>query len=115
VDESTEERIARTDARFRDANEQILAAAREYEIVDSVPFICECGDRSCHAVARMSLDAYEEVRSDPRRFFTLPGHEVADGGGAEVLVERDGYVIVEKQGRAGEVAEVLDTREGGRE
>jgi hypothetical protein len=107
VDELTEERIARSDARFRDANEQIRAAARDLSFASSVPFICECSDRSCHA-------AYEEIRSNPRYFFNVPGHEEADQGTGVTVAERDGYVIVEKQGRAGQVAAELDTRKGER-
>ena len=42
----TEERIARNDSIFRDANEQINASAREHDTDEeqAVPFICECAD-----------------------------------------------------------------------
>jgi hypothetical protein len=41
----TEERIARRDTIFRDANEQINAKAKQHETDEeqAVPFICECG------------------------------------------------------------------------
>ena len=45
--QSREERIARNDSTFRDANEKIAKAAGEYELVEEVPFICECATESC--------------------------------------------------------------------
>jgi hypothetical protein len=44
-----------------------------------------------------------------RHFFHVPGHEDA-AGAAQVAARRDGYVIVEKLGRAGDIAEALDER-----
>jgi hypothetical protein len=110
VDELTHERIARNNAVFRDANEQIEAAAQAYGLELRVPFICECADRGCHAIVRMSLENYGEIRANPRRFFNAADHQEGGEEAAAVVAERDGYVIVEKQGRAGEVAEGLDTR-----
>ena len=58
----------------------------------------------------MSLAEYKEVRADPRHFFNVAGHQVAALGTAVVVEERDRYVIVEKRGHAGDVAEELDDR-----
>jgi hypothetical protein len=52
------------------------------------------------------------VRANPRWFINIPGHQAHGLGVAQVVRERDGYVIVEKVGHAGEVAEDL---EGSRE
>jgi hypothetical protein len=111
TDELMQERIARNDARFRAANEEIEKAAQRYE-VDGVPipFLCECADISCRKVIRMSLDSYEEVRSDGRAFLSAPGHEDGAADLTEVVAERDGYTIVRKIDHAGEVAERLDPR-----
>jgi hypothetical protein len=48
----TEERIARNDSIFRDANEQINAKAKEHDTDEDqvVPFICECADEHCIAI-----------------------------------------------------------------
>jgi hypothetical protein len=40
----------------------------------------------------------------------VPGHQTAAQGFGVVVEERDGYLVVEKVGRAGEVAEALDER-----
>jgi hypothetical protein len=117
MDRLIEERVAQNDAVFRDANERIGATAGAYDIRTPIPFICECADPNCTEVVTLELVEYEEIRADSRRFFNLPGHEAAAQGAAVVVTERDGYVIVEKTGRAGDVAEALDDRniEGGLE
>jgi hypothetical protein len=110
MDPSTEERIARNQATFRDANERIHVAAGVYGATMRVPFICECADASCSEIVPLEIHEYEEIRSDPRRFLNARGHEAAARGAAIVVEERDNYVIVEKIGHAGEVAEALDER-----
>jgi hypothetical protein len=106
----SEERIARNDAIFRDANEQIERAAKEHEVADHVPFLCECAEETCTEIVRLSLAEYEQVRSDPTHFVNAPGHHVPFAQAVQVIAQRDGYVIVEKLGRAAEVAEKLDPR-----
>ena len=106
MDELREERIARNNATFRDANEHIGAAAGAYGIDSPIPFICECADARCSAIVRLTLEQYEEVRADSRHFLNVPGHQDA----AEIVAERDGYVIVEKLGRAGDIVDALDER-----
>lgn len=106
MDGLTDERIARNNATFRDANEHIGAAAGIYGIDSPVPFICECGDARCSEIVRLTLEEYNEVRADSRHFLHVPGHE----GTAQIVARRDGYVIVEKLGRAGDIAEALDER-----
>ncbi len=103
-----EERVARNDATFREANERIREAAEEYEMKDAVPFICECADEECSEIVQLSLAEYEEIRGASQRFFNAPGHQSAARGAARIVGANDRYVIVEKTGRAGEVAEELD-------
>ena len=110
VDRLLEERIAKNDAAFRDANERIGAAAGLYGLESPIPFVCECADPACTEIVTLPLEEYEEIRKDSRRFINVPGHEAAAKGAAVVVTERDGYVIVEKVGHAGEVAESLDER-----
>jgi hypothetical protein len=110
MDRLVEERIALNNATFRNANERIGAAAGIYDVDMPVPFICECADRDCSEIVRLDLDDYEEIRADSRHFLNAPGHHVAAQGAAVVVAERDGYVIVEKVGRAGDIVESLDER-----
>ena len=110
MDRLLEERIAKNDATFRRANERISAAAETYGVDMPVPFVCECADPECSEVVRLELEEYEEIRADSRHFFHVPGHKDADGTAGVVIAEREGYVIVEKTGRAAEIAEALDER-----
>jgi hypothetical protein len=56
-------------------------------------------------VVRLTLAQYEEVRRDGRLFFNVPGHERASGRWGEVVERHDRYVVVEKVGDAGRLAE----------
>jgi hypothetical protein len=107
-DRQTQERIARDDATFRAANQRISAFAESLlDGVDRIPFICECADRTCTTVVLVSREEYRRIRLNPRWFVNAPGHEVALQGAGRVLERAERYVIVEKTGYAGEVAEAL--------
>jgi hypothetical protein len=105
----TAERVARNDAVFREANEQIADAAVGTAL-DGVPFICECADPAWTAIVRLPLTAYARIRADARTFLNVPGHEVNAQGYARVVQRCDGYVVVEKTGEAGRLVEQLDGR-----
>jgi hypothetical protein len=110
MDRLMEERIAKNDATFRDANERIGAAAEAYGVVTPAPFICECADPTCSKIVPLEIEQYEEIRANPRHFLNIPGHQAAAQGAAVVVAEREGYVIVEKIGHAGDVVESRDER-----
>ena len=68
----------------------------------------ECARLGCNALVRLTLAEYEHVRSDPRRFVMIDGHELP---AVETVVETlRGCVIVEKRDKAGERAEASDPR-----
>lgn len=103
------ERVARNDSMFRDANEGIRTAAEELGFgAEVVPFVCECADPNCREIVQLPLGEYRRVRSNPRHFLKVPGHEAAAQGHARVIAEGDGYVVAEKIGLAGELAEDYD-------
>jgi hypothetical protein len=104
------ERIARNDAAFRDANERILGRAEEYGRPKRIPFLCECAREDCTEIVWLTPKAYEGIRSNPRHFFNAVGHDRYGGSAVRVIGREDGYVVVEKLGRAAEVVEELDTR-----
>ena len=106
----TQERVARNDALFREANEGIQEAASTYDVLDRIPFICECADENCRELIVLSMDEYEEIRGNPRHFLNAPGHVRAGQGAAEVVHDRGRYTIVEKTGYAGDIVEGLDPR-----
>jgi len=108
----TEERIARNDSIFRDANEQINASAKVHgtDEAQAVPFICECADEHCTTIVPLSLGEYEGVRTDSRQFLTSFGHERFEGI-VEIVSTNHHHVVVRKSGRAGDIAASLDRRQ----
>jgi hypothetical protein len=92
----TRERIAKTEALFRNVNEGIREASDrlDSEVAD---FICECGDSTCTEHIRVSLEEYERVRGHATRFVVRPGHVK---GPIERVVERGlDYAVIEKLDR----------------
>lgn len=106
VHDYTKVRIGENQSTFREANEGIELAAERMALFGPIPFLCECPREGCTELLRLTLDEYEDIRSNPQRFVTVPGHEdVAIETGAGKLVERrEGYVIVDKIGVAGTIA-----------
>lgn len=88
-----ETRLAKTEAVFREVNEEIAAAAQRLD-ADEASFVCECGDASCIHRITAELDDYERVRAHPTYFLLAPGHEAAVV--EQVVARRQGYWIVEK-------------------
>jgi hypothetical protein len=88
-------RVGRNEVVFRQVNERLRELGEGFSLVaEHAEFVCECGDPNCTDHVQMTLGAYEEVRSDPKRFFLIPGHEELEF--ERIIEEKDGYVIVEK-------------------
>ncbi len=102
-----EQRAARNEALFREVNENIARLEQRYGGSATQPvFICECSRDSCTEHVPVDEETYRRAREHPRRFLVLPGHVDET---LEAVVERHpGYLIVEKKGVAGEVAEQAD-------
>ncbi len=96
------------EALFRQINEAIERGQWPGEELSAVGFRCECARLGCTDIISLSVDDYQRVRANPRRFVIADGHEVP---AAETVVERrSGYLVVEKRDAAGEVAEATDPR-----
>ena len=88
-----DERIAETEALFRDVNEQIAETAERFD-VGTADFYCECSEVACHERLEVPLEDYEEVRSESTHFIVSPGHE--DERVERVLAQRGRYAVVDK-------------------
>jgi hypothetical protein len=99
-----EQRAARNEALFREVNENIARLEKRYGTTITEPaFICECANDGCAEQLAVDLDVYQRVREQSRLFFVLPGHQDPQ---LERVVETHGdYLVVEKTGEAGLVAE----------
>ncbi len=106
-------RIARNEAMFREANERAKAWEERHDGPDSEVelYFCECGKADCLEKVSLREADYERVRSDPRRFVIVPGHELLD---VETVIERnEGWAIVEKVPEVSRTVEARDPRGAG--
>jgi hypothetical protein len=108
-DQARRERIARNEVSYRSVNEAIESGRKDEGEDDAPrPYMCECGLLECNELVQLTVAEYEEVRSNPRRFFMVDGHETPD---VEHVVERRGrYTIAEKENSEGRIAEENDPR-----
>ena len=97
----SEERAARNEITFRDANSKIDEKRRELGIEARTPYICECEEETCTRLISLTFDEYRNARATPRRFLVVPGHQHRD----TVVKEHEKYTIVEKSGVGGRMAE----------
>jgi hypothetical protein len=102
-----EVRAARNQALFRAVNDKLETLNDAFEqMTDSLTIACECADVNCLEMLDIKPDDYRAVRAEPRRFVVVPGHVDPD---IETTVgESNGYLVVEKTGTAGDLAEVFE-------
>lgn len=103
-------RIGLNEAVFRSVNDEIESLAGRFGLTgESLDLICECGNGGCAERIKVTHEAYVALRSDPRTFAVVPGHEFPE---VEVVVDRvDGYHVVRKKdGEPAEIAEQTDVR-----
>jgi hypothetical protein len=108
VDEPLRSRIAENEALFREVNEAIERGQWPGEEDSSTAYRCECARLDCNQLVSLTPKEYERVRTKPRRFVVLPGHE--EPGVETVVASGDGYVVVEKLDEAARLAEASDPR-----
>jgi len=108
--EAREERLANNEILFRSVNESIQELAVSLGGADNYEFICECSARGCVDRVKLTRAQYEHVRAEGTRFFVVPGHE--NVAVEEVVETQPTYLVVEKDGHAGIVADMADPRDG---
>lgn len=110
ISDRSVERVGANNVTFRDANERVRDAAVEHDFPAAIPFLCECADEGCIDLVRLTLETYDRIRSNPTWFVNAAGHEAEDGSNARVVERHDLWLVVEKVGRAGEMARDADPR-----
>jgi formate-nitrite transporter family protein len=99
-----EQRAARNESLFREVNENIARLEERHGSTTATPvFLCECANADCTDHVSVEPDIYTRVRKQSRQFIVIPGHE--DPRLERVVETHTDYLIVEKTGTAGEVAE----------
>lgn len=99
---------AQNESTFRRANEDLERKAQALGFGEQQsPYLCECEDPACTEVVMLARSEYEAVRSNPRGFFIVPGHDATED---RIVEQRDGFHIVEKTGEEGRIVEEEDPR-----
>jgi hypothetical protein len=104
VAEERKKRIAMNEAAYRTVNEAVRGERRG----GAIAFLCECGRLGCNQLIQLSRPEYEAVRTNPRRFAVVPGHDIPD---VEDVVERhERYAVIEKHADADDIVMPTDPR-----
>ena len=103
-----EDRIANTEALFREVNERVAERATAFA-ADEAEFVCECADPSCTHRIPASLAEYEEVRAEGDLFLVVEGHEEA-ADMERVVERRPRFNVVRKLRQLGALARRMNPR-----
>jgi hypothetical protein len=107
--DAREQRLVKNEVMFRDLNERVAHAAEAQGVGDHVyEFLCECSNADCMLRVRLTLSAYEGVRSDPTQFIVAFGHELPEI--EDVVTRTSDYQVVRKAGSAAGYARTEDPR-----
>jgi hypothetical protein len=87
-------RIEENEKLFREVNERVAQMQAGHQSSSDPEWVCECGDETCFEKLRLSVAEYQEIRAHDDWFLLTPGHEKPDVD--RVVLQRDGYVAVEK-------------------
>jgi hypothetical protein len=102
------DKAARNQVVFREVNERIAELTELISETGVSLFICECSDPACTESLEVSAGEYEAVRANGARFLILSGHQIPE---VERVVDGNGrFLVVEKIGRAAEIARAGDPR-----
>jgi hypothetical protein len=108
VRQGEKDRIARNEATFRRINEDIGRGRDTEDDVTRIGFVCECGQEDCSRLIELTPAEYQRLRTHPRRFAVVDGHEIVS---VERVVERaERYTVVEKLPETARIAEETDPR-----
>jgi hypothetical protein len=104
---ASERRAALNQTLCREVNER--RTARVEDPSGRVDFVCECSDIECRGEVSLTIDEYEFIRRNARRFVVTLGH--IDRESERLLVVEPGrFAVIEKFGPAGDVVAHLDPR-----
>jgi predicted ThiF/HesA family dinucleotide-utilizing enzyme len=106
MDVQGRQRVAMNEATFRKVNEGMEAGQGQEGML---AFFCECGRLGCNKLIELTRVEYEQVRTNPRRFAIIDGHQIEE---VEDVVDRtERFVVVEKRDRPeSEIVERTDPR-----
>jgi hypothetical protein len=86
---------------FREVNDRIREVTERFGMTGPIDFICECSREDCVENVSLAIGEYESVRSSPKLFVIVPGHETPEV--ERVVDANERFVLVEKTKLADEV------------
>jgi hypothetical protein len=89
-------RVMTNEARFAAANDAIAEVATTLLPRPLVPFLCECPDPRCTAVAALSLGEYASVRLFANRFVVSSRCSDTEPASSLVVESCDRYTVVDR-------------------
>jgi hypothetical protein len=114
-----DEKAAHNQSLFRMVNEQIRRLHADKGLSDDFgplapieEWVCECANAACMERITLSEDEYAVVRAIGSRFAIFPGEAHFFEDVEDVTERQPGYWVVEKTGRAKEIAETFYERDG---
>jgi anti-sigma B factor antagonist len=100
---------ARTQALFREVNEQIERVAEDFGADGLDQLICECGNTDCTQLIELTRGEYERVREYANRFLVALNHENPETG--SIVEHNERFVVVESYaGAPSQIARETDPR-----
>jgi hypothetical protein len=106
-----EARAAKNESRFREINERIERANEGFDFAFTVDtWICECTNEACAVRLQLSVEEYEDIRSDGTCFLVAPSKRHVCRDIESVTTRCDRYWVVKRNGQAGKLAERADPR-----
>ena len=99
---------------LRERNEALQAPNAATHWVDPPypDWLCECANLECSERVQLTIEEYEGIRAEPRRFVIAPDEKHTRPDDEQVVATTDRFWVVEKIGVAAEVSEALDPRGG---
>jgi hypothetical protein len=106
------ERIALNESLLRERNEALEPHNASVHWVNppAADWYCECASLECSTPVQLTLEEYEAIRSDPRRFLIAPDAAHVRTDDERVVAQNERFWVVEKVGVAAEIVETLDPR-----
>ena len=105
--ERRKDRLVRNEALFREVNERVEEISGRAGL-ETIDFICECGDADCTAAVSLTESEYEQIRADPLLFAILPGHAMPEV--EDVVSKGDRFQVVRKHEDEEDIAHATDPR-----
>jgi hypothetical protein len=103
-----EQKMAKTEALFREVNERVAERAAEF-YANEAEFVCECADPTCTHRIAASLAEYEEVRAEGDTFLVVDGHE-EEPHVERVVAREPRFTVVRKVRELGALVRRLNPR-----